>query len=194
MDADRRAVFSLLTDIGSLAGRIGGILDMTLLTDPPVGLGTRFVHSRRFGVFVVEREVEITAWDPPRRFVASFRVLGVRVDSLHLLERERERTRFSLTVRADPRGAFRPLALLAWQALSSYALDAVEREVADIVRCSAKPAGPQLPPDMRAGSPAPATIRQRRAGLNLPGRLASTRGWHAQRKTPHGSSGGVSNS
>lgn len=62
------AVFAAATDLQSAPERVSGILKLELLTDGPVGAGTRFRETRvMFGREATE-EMEIQDFDPPNRY------------------------------------------------------------------------------------------------------------------------------
>ncbi len=61
-------VFPLLSDIEHAAEQIAGIDHIELLTEGPVGIGTRFCETRTiFGKTTIE-EMEITAFDDPHGY------------------------------------------------------------------------------------------------------------------------------
>lgn len=61
-------VFAQLSDIENAAGRVPGILKIEMLTDGPVGVGTRFRETRKmFGKETTET-MEFTAFEPNRMY------------------------------------------------------------------------------------------------------------------------------
>jgi len=61
-------VFSVAIDVPSWADNIRGIEKIEMLTDGPVGVGTRFRETRMFMKQEATEEMEITALDPPRGY------------------------------------------------------------------------------------------------------------------------------
>ncbi|MCH9648170.1 MAG: SRPBCC family protein [Deltaproteobacteria bacterium] len=61
-------VFDAATDLRSAPDRVSGIVELEVLTDGPVGAGTRFREKRiMFGKEATE-EMEIQDFDPPNRY------------------------------------------------------------------------------------------------------------------------------
>jgi uncharacterized protein YndB with AHSA1/START domain len=68
IEAPPHRVFEIFTDLEHAADRIKGIQHLEVLTDGPVGVGTRFRETRKmFGKEATE-EMEITAFEPPESY------------------------------------------------------------------------------------------------------------------------------
>ena len=68
INAPRSRVFAVFTDFASAGDRIRGIKSLEVLTDGPVGSGTRFRETREmFGKEATE-EMEITVFEPDARY------------------------------------------------------------------------------------------------------------------------------
>lgn len=68
ISAPRSRVFAVFTDFAAAADRIAGIKSLELLTDGPIGAGTRFRETREiFGKEATE-EMEITVYEPDRHY------------------------------------------------------------------------------------------------------------------------------
>ena len=68
VQAPQERVFDIYPDLTRAEGRISGITKLELLSDGPVGLGTRWRETRiMFGKEATE-EMEITAFDLPRSY------------------------------------------------------------------------------------------------------------------------------
>lgn len=59
-------VFEVATDLRGAPGRVKAITKLEVLTDGPVGRGTRFRETRRMFGHEATEEMEITSFDPPR--------------------------------------------------------------------------------------------------------------------------------
>jgi len=71
-------VFALITDLENAPSRVKGIEKLELLTDGPVGVGTKFRETRiMFGREATE-DMEITAFDPPRSYEVGAESHGCR--------------------------------------------------------------------------------------------------------------------
>jgi len=69
IDAPSEVVFSVASDFHHAAENIHGIESLEVLTDGPIGVGTRFRETRlMFGKTATE-EMEITAFDVPHSYV-----------------------------------------------------------------------------------------------------------------------------
>ena len=78
VNASAQALFSVVTDLENCARIVSGITDCEVLTDGPVGEGTRWRETRvMFGREATE-EMEITAFDPPRSYEVSADSHGTR--------------------------------------------------------------------------------------------------------------------
>ena len=132
IDGSCDAAFDLATDLRSLPARIRDIDAIAVLDSGPVRLGTRFTHARHVLGIPAKKLVTITDWQPPLRFVASFEVAGVVVDSIHLFEETATGCRFTLALSAEPDGALRHLKTLLWFALTPAIVRGVRREVRDM--------------------------------------------------------------
>lgn len=86
------------------------ILDAALLTDGPIGAGTRFRSVTGTARRPVEMSVEITEYDRPRRLASTTRTTGMVIDTTLVFEPTGSGTRMRWSTHLRPRGAFRLLA------------------------------------------------------------------------------------
>lgn len=85
------------------------ILDAELLTDGPIGVGTRF-RSVTGGIRQpVEMTVEITGYDRPRRLATTTRSASMDIESTLTFDPDGVGTRLRWSLRFHPRGALRLL-------------------------------------------------------------------------------------
>lgn len=76
INAPRERVFEVFTDLEGCVGRVSGIKKVELLTDGPVGRGTRFRETRiMFGKEATET-MEITDFQPNRAYTISANSCG----------------------------------------------------------------------------------------------------------------------
>ncbi len=74
-------VFALASDFATMSERVPGIKRVEMLTDGPVGVGTKFKETRvMFGKEATET-MEVTAFDPPRSYSLSANSCGCLYDS-----------------------------------------------------------------------------------------------------------------
>lgn len=79
--ADPAKTFFAFTDLANTAKNIRGIKALEVITEGPIGVGTRFRETRTmFGKDAVET-MEITAFDPPRSYSVGCDSCGARFDT-----------------------------------------------------------------------------------------------------------------
>lgn len=100
--APRERVFAEATDLAHAAEKIRGILKVEILTDGPVGLGTRFRETRVMFKREATEEMEITAFDPPSGYALGAESHGCRYHTEVRLEPDGEGTRLRMRFRAEP--------------------------------------------------------------------------------------------
>lgn len=81
IDAPRHRVFEIASDIPGAADRIRGITAIEMLSDGPVGPGTRWRETREMDMPLVGKkpateEMWITEFDPPNRYAVEARSHG----------------------------------------------------------------------------------------------------------------------
>ena len=68
INAPIEAVFARATDFPNAANAVTAITKMEMLTDGPVGLGTRFRETRMMFGREATEEMEVVEFEPPSRF------------------------------------------------------------------------------------------------------------------------------
>ena len=82
IDAPLDRVFEVFTDLPGTPGRISAITKLEVLTDGPIGVGTRWRETRvMFGREATET-MEITAIDPPRSYSAAANSCGCHYETM----------------------------------------------------------------------------------------------------------------
>ena len=76
--ASPEAVFALATDFGRAAEVIRAIENVEMLTEGPVGLGTRFRETRTVLGHATTQEMEVTAFDSPSLYALGCESHGAR--------------------------------------------------------------------------------------------------------------------
>lgn len=80
INAPPERVFEVFADLPNAAGRVSAITRIEMLTDGPVGVGTRWRETR----FMFKREatetIEITTFDPPRSYTTLANSCGCRYE------------------------------------------------------------------------------------------------------------------
>jgi len=60
--------FAVFSDVERTPERVGAITSLEMLTPGPLGVGSRWRETRQFMGKEVTEEMEVTGFDPPRRF------------------------------------------------------------------------------------------------------------------------------
>jgi carbon monoxide dehydrogenase subunit G len=108
-DAPQDRVWEVVTDLANAADRISAIMRLELLTDGPVGMGTRFRETRVMFRKEASEEMEITEWDPPHRYVTEAESHGARYRTTISCTPDGDRTRVEMTMEATPLSFFAKL-------------------------------------------------------------------------------------
>ena len=102
INASPAIVFERCSDFANSADTVEGIAKVEMLTDGPVGPGTRFRETRiMFGREATE-EMEVEAYEPPRRYTLIAESHGARYHSEFLFEEVPQGTHVKLTFDATP--------------------------------------------------------------------------------------------
>ena len=86
VDADPASVFDVFSDMENAAHHVRGIERIEMLTDGPVGVGTRFKETRIMFKREATEEMEFTAWDPGRSFTLGCEACGCRYETTFRFE------------------------------------------------------------------------------------------------------------
>jgi len=74
-------VFAAASDFAHAASRISGILRVEMLTEGPVGVGTRFRETRKMFGKEASEVMTVAEFEPPRRYVLTAESHGCRYRS-----------------------------------------------------------------------------------------------------------------
>ncbi|MFG0284282.1 MAG: SRPBCC family protein [Phycisphaerales bacterium JB039] len=100
--APQQAVFDAICDLEGAPERISAIRKVEVLTDGPVGKGTRWRETRQmFGKECTE-EMEITEFDPPHGYAMGADNCGCHYDSRFSVRPDGDKTIVEMTFRAIP--------------------------------------------------------------------------------------------
>ena len=95
-------VFAVFSDLEHCAERIDGIAKLEILSDGPVGLGTRWRETRvMFGKEATE-VMEITQWQPPHSYLTEAKSHGSHYLSEFRFEPQDGGTLVTMTFQARP--------------------------------------------------------------------------------------------
>lgn len=100
--APPEVVFGLASDFPNSAQLVQGINKVEMLTDGPVGLGTRFKETRTIFGREASEEMTVTVFEPPRRYVLVAESHGCHYDSELTFTPENGGTKIAMTFDATP--------------------------------------------------------------------------------------------
>lgn len=100
--APQQQVWEAVTDLHGAADRIEGITKMEVLTDGPVGKGTRFRETRIMFKKEATEEMEITGWDPPNAYTTEASSHGCHYTSVVRCVPDGGGTRLEMSLDAQP--------------------------------------------------------------------------------------------
>jgi uncharacterized protein YndB with AHSA1/START domain len=130
--APREAVFAAFADFSRTPEYVSGVERVEMLTEGPVGEGTRFRETRVFYNREATEEMAVTAFDPPRAYTLEAESSGVRYVSVFTFDDDGEGTRVTLRFDAQPRSVLArmlsPLTGMMMRAVKRC----VEADMADI--------------------------------------------------------------
>lgn len=100
--APRAAVFAAATDFANAASTISAITKMEMLTDGPVGVGTRFRETRTMFGRPATEEMTVSAYDPPRSYTLSAESHGARYETVLSFRETGTGTELEMRFGAEP--------------------------------------------------------------------------------------------
>ena len=109
IDAPVDEVFAVFADFEHAAERIRGIESLELLTDGPVGAGSRFRETRVMYGKEATEEMEITAFESDRSYTVECTSHGAHYRSVYTFEPEHDGTNVTLVFEATPLSLFAKL-------------------------------------------------------------------------------------
>ena len=117
-----QVVFEYITNLDNTPQWLPGVMSVEKLTEGPVSVGTRYRETRQ----AIGREVqghvemEVTRFDPPRRFATSFDQGGYETTYSYSLARDGLGTKVTLECEVEGRGWKSLLAPLAAKAMQRF--------------------------------------------------------------------------
>jgi len=102
-------VFDVATDLAHAAEHVRGIEKIELLTDGPVGVGTRWRETRRMMGREATETIEIVAFERPKSYTAGCESCGNYIELTFRFEPDGAATNLTLDVRMESRTLFAKL-------------------------------------------------------------------------------------
>jgi carbon monoxide dehydrogenase subunit G len=101
-NASPQQVWDVISDFDHVEDRISAITRFEVLTDGPVGVGTRFRETRVMLKREATEEMEITAWDPPNGYATECESCGAQYRTTLACIPDGDGTRVEMTMEARP--------------------------------------------------------------------------------------------
>ena len=125
-------VFERCCDFANSADTVEGIEKVDMLTDGPVGPGTRFRETRiMFGREATE-EMEVGVYEPPRRYTLLAESHGARYHSEFLFDEVPQGTRVKLTFDATPVTLFAKVMAVLTKPMQKKVAELLAKDLDDI--------------------------------------------------------------
>lgn len=102
VDASPERTFAVFTDLRNAPAMVQGIDALEVLTDGPIGPGTRFRETRTMFGRPHSETMEIIAWDAPRSYTVGCDSCGTRYESRFTFRPDGAATVVELTFSATP--------------------------------------------------------------------------------------------
>ncbi len=125
-------VFAVAADFAGAADFIGGITRVEMLTDGPVGVGTRFRETRRLHGREGSEEMEVTEFEPNERYALGCESHGCLYRTVFRFRPTGEGTEIDMEFAATPQTLFaRIMSVIMRPAIKSVG-KIVEQDLEDI--------------------------------------------------------------
>lgn len=132
--ASPEAVFDALTDLEGTADRIQGIESLEVLTEGPVGVGTRFRETRTMFGREATEEMEFSVFERPGRYVLVAESHGMRYETEHLVEAVDGGSRVTLRFQGEPQTTGAKIMSAMSGLFMGAARKAMQQDLADLKR------------------------------------------------------------
>ena len=132
--AEPGRVFRVATDVASIAETMSGVDSVEVLTEGPVGEGTRWRETRTMYGKKATEEMWVTGFDPPRSFVVEAASHGAHYRSEFTFEPDGEGTRLTLVFEARPVSRLARLLSFLTAAMMNSVRKLLEQDMEDVKR------------------------------------------------------------
>ncbi len=127
------SVFGVVSDIANTATTISGINSIEMLTDGPVGEGTKWRETRTFLGKKATEEMWIVDWHPPTRYTVEARNHGMHyLTTVALEEIGQHETRVTYSMLAEPETLVSKVMCIAFAGMKGQVTKAFNADLQDI--------------------------------------------------------------
>lgn len=135
VNAPIEVAFEVASDIPRAAERIEGIKAIEMLSEGPVGVGTRWRETRIMLGKKATEEMWITAWDPPRGYVVEANSCGCHYRTvLSFDEIAPDQTRVTFLFSGTPETFMARIMMKVFAGMSKTLVKCIEADLRDIKR------------------------------------------------------------
>lgn len=129
------SVFSVASNIPSAVETIRGIDAIEMLTDGPVGEGTKWRETRTFLGKRAEETMWIVEWHPPTRYVVEARSHGTHyLTTIRLEDIGQHETRVTYSMLAEPETLMSRVFMVLFAGMKKLVIKCFSEDLADIKR------------------------------------------------------------
>ncbi|MEL6330287.1 MAG: SRPBCC family protein [Planctomycetota bacterium] len=133
IDAPIDQVFAVSTDIPSAAEFISGISGIEMLSDGPVGQGTKWRETRTMFGREASETMWIAEWNPPERYVVEARSRGMRYSTPITLESLTDgRTTITMSFEATPESFMAKIMMKVFSGMTQHVRTALQQDLTDL--------------------------------------------------------------
>ncbi len=132
IDAPREVVFDTALDLQSAAENIRGIQKLEVLTDGPVGIGTRFRETRVMFKKEATEIMEIVVMERPSRYVLKAESHGSKYLTSYDLEEVDSGTRLTMNFSSEPQTIAAKVLGVVFSLMMGAMRKAVEKDLDDL--------------------------------------------------------------
>ncbi len=132
INAPRDIVFARAADFENAAEVISGIVEVEMLTEGPVGKGTRFKETRIFFGRKASETMEVVIFEPQSRYQLKANSNGVNYLSSFDFLAEGESTKIIMTFEATPVTLFAKVMSIFSKAMMNSVRKLVEKDLDDL--------------------------------------------------------------
>lgn len=132
INAPIERVFELASDFASAPQRIAGIHKVEMLTDGPVGVGTKFKETRIMMKKEATETMEVLAFDRPRGYTLGAYSCGTQYESTFDFVPEGGGTKMTMTFKYTPKSFFAKLFSPLAGLMAGMVRKLVEQDMEDI--------------------------------------------------------------
>ena len=133
LSAPLETVWEAIANFENAADRIQTIVKLEVLTDGPIGLGTRFREARIMFKKEATEEMEITTWNPPNSYTTEADGCGCHYTTVITCEGDGDGARVTMTMSIVPLTTFGKImgALMGWM-MKGACTKAFDKDLEDL--------------------------------------------------------------